>query len=224
MSELNQPDFGSSKLGRKDLKAATQILHRIGSPRLSKLQEKNINELANALGISPNEIKPMTFYEANHGASNPSKDQNNCQSCVISFAARRRGLNCVAKPYDFNNNEMCALGERFQDAWIDSKTGNILNPIIIRGKDDADIINRLKKCLDTEGEYILGFNGKDDCGHVVNVISANGSIIIHDEQISREANRYSSLASFSDIDYFELIRIDKALFNIELVKSVLSPN
>ena len=133
-------------------------------------------------------------------------------------------MNCVAKPYDFNNNEMCALGERFQDVWIDSKTGNILNPIIIRGKDDADIINRLKKCLDTEGEYILGFNGKDDCGHVVNVISVNGSIIIHDEQISREANRYSSLASFSDIDYFELIRIDKVLFNIKLVKSVLSPN
>ena len=78
--------------------------------------------------------------------------------------------------------------------------------------------------MDTEGEDILGFNGKYDCGHVVNVISVNGSLIIHDEQISREDNRYCSLASFSDIDYVELIRIDKALFNIELVKSVLSPN
>ena len=78
--------------------------------------------------------------------------------------------------------------------------------------------------MDEKGEYIHGFNGKDDCGHVVNVISVNGSLIIHDEQISREDNRYCSLASFSDIYYVELIRIDKALFNIELVMSVLSPN
>ncbi|MDE6548312.1 MAG: hypothetical protein K2L22_04875 [Muribaculaceae bacterium] len=82
----------------------------------------------------------------------------------------------------------------------------------------------MRKCLSAEGEYILGFNGKDDSGHVVNVISINGEIIIHDEQISRDANRYSSLASFSDIDYFELIKIDKALLNIELVKEVLEAN
>ncbi|MDE5585906.1 MAG: hypothetical protein K2I92_06135 [Muribaculaceae bacterium] len=224
MTELNNPEFGSAKLGRKALKDAVRILEGIGRPHLSKAQENNIKELAKALGMAAREIKPMSFSEADQGASNPSKDQNNCQSCVVSFAARRRGLDCKARPYDFGNDNMCALGERFQDAWIDSRTGDILNPIIIRGKDDEDILNRLRKCLSAEGEYILGFNGKDDSGHVVNVISINGEIIIHDEQISRNANRYSSLASFSDIDYFELIKVDKALLNVELVKEVLEAN
>lgn len=224
MAELRNPEFGSAKFGRKALKEAVKILEGIGKPRLTKVQERNIKELAKALGIDSQAIQPMSFIEADQGASNPSKDQNNCQSCAVSFAARRRGLNCKAKPYDFSNEEMCTLGERFQDAWIDSKTGNILNPIIIRGKDDVDILNRLRKCLLEEGEYILGFNGKDDSGHVVNVISINGEIVIHDEQIRRDANRYSSLSSFSDIDYFELIRIDKALLNVELVKEVLDAN
>ena len=134
MTELTNPEFGSSKLGRKALKDAVRILEVIGSPRLSKAQENNIKELAKALGIAASDIKPMSFYEADQGASNPSKDQNNCQSCVVSFAARRRGLDCKARSYDFGNDKMCALGERFQDAWIDSRTGDILNPIIIRGR------------------------------------------------------------------------------------------
>ena len=119
---------------------------------------------------------------------------------------------------------MYNLGERFQDAWLDHKTGDIINPVIIRGKNDEDILNRLRKFLSVEGEYVLGFNGKDDSGHVVNVISYAGEIIIHDEQISRDADRYSDLNSFFDIDYFEVIRIDKALLNIKIVKEVLERN
>ena len=39
MTELNNPEFGSAKLGRKALKDAVRILEGIGYPRLSKAQE-----------------------------------------------------------------------------------------------------------------------------------------------------------------------------------------
>ncbi|MDE7421625.1 MAG: hypothetical protein K2N35_15645, partial [Muribaculaceae bacterium] len=93
--------------------------------------------------------------------------------------------------------------------------------IIVKGKDDNDSISKLKKLLSQDGEYILGFNGKDGIGHVVNVITINGQIVIHDEQINKESDRYSSIDSFCDIDYFEVIKIDKAILNIDIVRHVL---
>ncbi len=222
MQEIHIPDFGSPiKLGRAAQKEAAKILVNIGGPTLSGDQIQNIRELADALGIPHNAIKPMPFIEADQGASNPTKDQNNCQSCVVSFAVRRRGLDCIAKAYDDNNAAMYNLGEQFQNAWINPKSGKILQPTIIRGKNDEDAISKLKNILSNKGEYILGFNGNDGVGHVVNVITVDGQIIIHDEQISKESDRYTNIESFNDIDYFEVIRIDKAILNIDIVKHVL---
>lgn len=222
MQVVHTPEFGSPiKLGRAAQKEAAKILVNIQKPTLSDCQVKNIYELADALGIPQNNITPMSFLDADQGASNPTKDQNNCQSCVVSFAVRRRGLNCIAKVYDERNVAMYNLGEQFQNAWINPKTGKILNPTIIRGKSDDDAISKLKNLLSKDGEYILGFNGNDGIGHVVNVITVGGQIIIHDEQISKESDRYTTIESFSDIDYFEVIKIDKAILNIDIVKHVL---
>lgn len=222
MQVIHTPDFGSPmKLGRTAQKEASKILVNVDKPILSDCQLQNICELADALGISRNDIKPMSFLDADQGASNPTRDQNNCQSCVVSFAARRRGLNCIAKAYDSCNAAMYNLGEQFQNAWINPKTGKILHPTIIRGKSDDDVISKLKILLSKEGEYILGFNGNDGIGHVVNVITIDGKIVIHDEQISKESDRYTTIDSFSDIDYFEVIKIDKAILNIDVVQHVL---
>lgn len=222
MQEIHNPDFGSPiKLGRAAQKEAAKILVNIQCPTLSDIQVQNIRELANALSIPHNNIKPMPFFDADQGASNPTKDQNNCQSCVVAFAVRRRGLNCIAKAYDESNVAMFNLGEQFQNAWINPKSGKILQPTVIKGKSDDEAILILKSCLSKDGEYVLGFNGTDGIGHVVNVITIGGQIIIHDEQISKESNRYSSIDSFNDIDYFEVIKIDNAIFNIDIVKYVL---
>ena len=222
MQEIDKPDFGAAiKLGRASNKEASKIIVNIDKPVLNDVQKQNIHRLADALGIPNSSIKPMTFIDADQGASNPTKDQDNCQSCVVSFAARRRGLNCVAKAYDYRNEAMFDLGENFQNAWINPKTGKIIQPTVIKGKDDDEAISKLKKLLSKDGEYILGFNGKDGIGHVVNVIAIKGQTIIHDEQISKESDRYGSIDSFSDIDYFEVIKIDKAILNIDIVRHVL---
>lgn len=63
------------------------------------MQKHNIRELADELGINQKEIKPMSFLNADRGASNPLKDKENCQSVVVAFEVRRRGLNVYALPY-----------------------------------------------------------------------------------------------------------------------------
>lgn len=213
------------KVGRKATKKAQSIIAEIAPPKLSISQKQNLIDLALALGISETSIHPMSFMDADQGASNPTKDQDNCQSCVVSYIARRRGLDCSARAYNAANQSMYELGENFQNAWIDGKNGKTISPMIIRGKNNDEITAKLRKALAQEGEYIVGFNNKDGLsGHVVNVINFKGQIIVHDEQICKEVDRYSDLSSFTDIDYIEIIKIDKALFNINVVKEVLTVN
>ena len=95
---------------------------------------------------------------------------------------------------------------------------------MLRGKSDDEAIAKLKKQLTVDGEYVLGINYKkrpgeeEPLGHVLSIIRKKGEVIIHDEQQSSERKRYLNIDSFENIDYFELIRIDKAILNIRLAK------
>lgn len=209
------------KLGRSATKEAMKIVENIGTPELTDIQKKNINELADALGITRKDVKPMSFLDADQGASNPTKDKENCQSVVVAFEARRRGLNCHALPYSANrNSESYALGERFQDAWINPKTNKIIEPTIIKGTNDAEIISKLKRQLGTDGRYVLGINENNGRGHLVSIERVNGRLIIKDDQI----NDFMAIDSLEDISYLEIIKIDKAILNISKIKSILGFN
>ena len=161
----------------------------------------------------------MSFLDADQGASNPTRDDENCQSVVVAFEARRRGLDCYALPYSPDHDSASyALGERFQDAWINPKTGKVTEPTTIRGNSDNEIIARVKKQIIADGRYILGINRKNGSGHVVSLEKVNGHIIIKDEQ----DNSFSKLESIDNISYLEVLRIDKSVLNIDLVKSILN--
>lgn len=216
---LDNPHYGAAmKLGRTATKEAMKIVEDIGVPELTEIQKRNIHELADALGVPRKEIKPMSFLDADQGASNPTKDKENCQSVVVAFEARRRGLNCHALPYSANrNSESYALGERFQDAWINPKTNKIIEPTIIKGTNDAEIISKLKRQLGTDGRYVLGINENNGRGHLVSIERVNGRIIIKDDQI----NDFIAIDSLEDISYLEIIKIDRAILNISKIKSIL---
>ena len=213
------PHYGSvMKLGRSAAKEAMKIVDEIGAPILSEAQKKNIRELADALGISRKNIKPMSFLDADQGASNPTRDDENCQSVVVAFEARRRGLDCYALPYSPDpDSANYALGERFQDAWINPKTNKTIEPTILKGGTDAEILAKFKKGCSSDGRYILGINYKNGDGHVVSIERTGGKLIIKDEQ----TDDYYELSSIQDITYLELIRIDKAILNVNKIKSVL---
>lgn len=228
---MKRGNYGAAmKLGRSATKEAMKIVENIGAPELTEAQKKNILELADALGAPRKGIKPMTFLDADQGASNPTKSDSNCQSVVVAFSARRRGMNCSALPYDDENKAQNYLMSRFNEAWLitDRKGQQKFAPItMLRGKSDDEAIAKLKKQLTVDGEYVLGINYKkrpgeeEPLGHVLSIIRKKGEVIIHDEQQSSERKRYLNIDSFENIDYFELIRIDKAILNIRLAKHVL---
>ena len=91
-------------------------------------------------------------------------------------------------------------------------------PTTIRGNSDNEIIARVKKQIIADGRYILGINRKNGSGHVVSLEKVNGHIIIKDEQ----DNSFSKLESIDNISYLEVLRIDKSVLNIDLVKSILN--
>lgn len=215
----NEPHYGAAmKLGRSAAKEAMKTVESIGAPSLTEAQQKNIRELADAIGIPQKGIKPMSFLDADQGASNPTKNRENCQSVVVAFEARRRGLDCYALPYsDSHDSASFALGERFQDAWINPKTGKVIEPTILKGASDSEIITKLKRQLNADGRYLLGINEKSGRGHLVSIECMKGKIIIKDEQ----QNDFILIDSLEDISYLELLRIDKSIFNIKTITSIL---
>lgn len=218
----NTPHYGAAmKLGRSATKEAMKIVDNIGAPELTEIQKQNIRELADALGIPRKEIKPMSFIDADQGASNPNDNTQNCQSVVVAFEARRRGLDCYALSYVGRvDSASYELGERFQDAWINPKNGKVIEPTIFRGKSDDEILTKLRKGCNANGRYVLGINYKDGRGHTVSIDRINGKILIKDEQL----DDFYDITSLQDISYLELIRIDKAIFNIQKITSILGFN
>ena len=186
---------------------------------MSDEQQENIRQLSVALGNNT-ELKPMSYKDANNGACNPLRDDENCQSVVVAFEVRRRGIDCYALIYSRQQQDFFHLGERFQDAFISAKSGMPIEPTLIKGKTRKGTITKLAKELRTPGRYILGIN-KGKKGHVVSIdVTENKEILIHDEQDNSDL----VLASLIDNDYFELIKIDKALLNIDRIKSILRLN
>lgn len=225
---VTKPHYGSAmKLGRSATKEAMKVVENIGALVLTDAQKKNMQELANALGIPYKDIKPMTFLDADHGISNPTKDKNNCQSVIVSFVARRRGLDCVALPFSKQNLSQVELMEKFQNAFlVKDKKGNYrpINPTVITGKTDEEIIAKARKQLSADGEYILGINyikepwEKEAQGHVANLVKKGNQIFINDEQISD----ILKLESYSKIYSFEIIKIDNLILDINKVKDILT--
>jgi hypothetical protein len=95
-------------LGRKEEHEAYVAYNKKGNSvtKLSDAQKQNRNQLAEMLGIRNEEISPFMPHETADG-QNPNKDYKNggvytinCQSCVVAYEARRRGLNVTALGYD----------------------------------------------------------------------------------------------------------------------------
>ena len=100
------------------------------------------------------------------------------------------------------------LGERFQDIWISPKTGKIPNPTIIKGETDVQIHNKIEKAMSSEGRYHIGINYNDKTGHIITAERIGDSILYYDAQ----SGKIISIASCEDIEYIELLKVDKLLF------------
>lgn len=207
------------KFGRKAERKMHSLAENIGFPILTDAQKQNVISLQAALTDISLDIKPLTYLEANSGSSNPLKDDINCQSVIIAFEARRRGLNCYALPYSEDmTSSSFKLGEDFAQAWINPRNMKTLQPTRIAGKTDKELLKKLERELSTPGRYVLGINYREN-GHLISVdVTEKGEKIFHDEQ----DDSFINPEYFESVDYFEVLRIDRAIFNIEMVKSVLT--
>lgn len=204
------------KLGRAARKHAFELYADSLPPSLSPRQTAQIRDIAKELGV---DVTPMNFNEADEGRSNIVRDASNCQSCVVVHEARLRGLNVTAVKYDESKTSATyQLGERFQDAFVNPKTGNIVEPTIIKCDNSNQIVAKLEKSISSPGRYIIGYNSHRN-GHVfIAEKFATGDIVYYDPQ----NNEFIEISSLDDATYFELLKIDKMLFNASIFRKIVS--
>jgi hypothetical protein len=198
-----------------DRKHFMELYEQEGLLSLSNIQMKNIDEIAKMKNIN---VTPMTFSEADNGKANISLDRENCQTCVAIIEARRRGLNVTSLSYTgMDNKFMYELGEKFESAYINPRNGKIATPSIVRGDNSFD---KLLMRTEQKGRYAIGINATVDgkpVGHVVYAERfSNNDICFYDPQI----NQFVDLSRIDDLEYFEVLKIDKLLLNKSLISGI----
>lgn len=142
--------------------------------------------------------EPMTRKQAGGLSSNPrfyDKDsyergyQDNCQSCVISYAMRLRGYDVEAKGWDSNNNKQRQLAKNSSLAWIDPLSGRHPKLTIIPTYNASDGIKWMRDNLDENGIYTFEFRWiQDGPGYIVILTKNNKSLSIYDPQSGKTVN------------------------------------
>lgn len=222
-----QPAYGAvgavtgTKLGRAATKAAIAAYEDKPAPTLTEDQKANIGNIAKEMGVS--NPKPMTFLEANDGKGNADFSKGgayreNCQSCVVVHEARLRGLDITALPYDGTDGSVSReLGDNWERAWICPKTGKAPQLTLIHGDTDAELFSKLDKQTQAVGRYDIGINYLDKTGHVITAERLpNGEIHFYDAQ----SGEFLNIRELAAIDDFELLKIDKLLINMKMLKAV----
>ncbi|MBR4119889.1 MAG: hypothetical protein IKK64_07430 [Bacteroidales bacterium] len=215
------PTYAGTKFGRTATKQAYQEYKDATPPILTKEQQDNINDIANELGVK---VKPMNFWEANEGRSNIYYNRggvfkDNCQCCVVVHEMRLRGIDATSVGYDYGKESIpFRLGERFQDIWINPKTGKIPQPTILRDKTDDALYIKLDKATEVRGRYHIGINGIDNTGHMITAERLeSGRLIFYDAQ----SGDFVNIKEYTKLGYLEVLKVDKLIFNKSMICKIL---
>lgn len=224
-----QPSYGAvgavtgTKLGRTATKAAIKVYEDLPAPTLTKEVQDNITAIASAMGIKT-PPKPMPFLEANEGRGNVDFSKGNqftenCQIAVAVHEARLRGLNVTSLGYDADKNSISyRLGERYQDIWEHPKTHKTPTPTTLNNTSFDTMLSKLETATKAVGRYHIGINMKYG-GHVITAERlADGRMMYYDAQ----SGTFLKIEEYAarDVEYFEVIKVDKLLLRRDLFKSV----
>lgn len=205
-------------------------------------KRKNLMSLADELDISVG--KPMTHEQADFGLSNPhfngshsSPYSFNCQSCVVAYEARRRGLDVAAMPnFSVAGTAAVRLSQNGGLAWINPLTGEHAKVIIAASPQwkggkivpatYTQIVKGVKEATQDEGRYFISLAWKESrgrSGHIFCVEKLkDGTYLSFDPQSgkSRVLNDYLKRASGSRA--ISVIRVDDKQFDVGIVGKVLT--
>ena len=99
-------------------------------------------------------------------------------------------------------------------AWINPKTGIAPSPIIIKG--DA-LLSKAERQMQVVGRYHVGISYDVDNGHIIVVDRLqNGKLVLYDQQ----NGNLVSLNEFNNVEYLEILKIDKLLMRKNFITSI----
>lgn len=225
----------------------------ISTTKSVKIKEENA-ALPNAIaGVKRGE--PMSEKEANEGRPNPNYGSGyeykvNCQSCVVTYEARRRGYNVETMPnFQDEDSTICKLSHDTRWAWIDPITKK--EPQFIPHP-SAKNVKAYMKWLDIAVEsgkrYTLQvvWKGKELTGHIVHIRrNSDNKLEIYDPQVgdiysygfltdTRTGKTYKTGKDM--VEWFlkkvrftsygrwcgpELLRVDDKEFNMAVVNEIM---
>ena len=212
-----------TKLGRTATKAAIKAYKDLPAPTLTQEVRNNTSAIASDMGIKT-PTKPMSFLEANEGRGNVDfgngkQFTENCQIAVAVHEARLRGLNVTSLGYNADKNSISyRLGERYQDIWEHPKTHKPPTPTTLHNANFKTMLSKVETATKAVGRYHIGINMKYG-GHVITAERlADGRMIYYDAQ----SGTFLKIEEYAarDVEYFEVIKVDKLLLRRDLFKSV----
>nr|DAM65259.1 MAG TPA: Papain fold toxin 1, glutamine deamidase [Caudoviricetes sp.] len=212
-----------TKLGRTATRAAFKVYENLPAPTLTQEVRDNATAIAADMGIKT-PPKPMPFLEANEGRGNVDFSKGNqftenCQIAVAVHEARLRGLNVTSLGYDADKNSISyRLGERYQDIWEHPKTHKTPTPTTLNNTSFDTMLSKLETATKAVGRYHIGINMKYG-GHVITAERlADGRMMYYDAQ----SGTFLKIEEYAarDVEYFEVIKVDKLLLRRDLFKSV----
>ena len=215
---------GGQHLGCKEEKEA-YIAHNKKGNSVTTLTDKQIenrNQLAEMLGIRKEKILPFMPHE-DADAKNPNKNykigtpfDNNCQSCVVAYEARRRGLNVTALGYVNSNDSVSfKLSKDQRLAWEKG------TPTILNSNKEKITMKALNNATQQQGRYFVGWDNTKADGHIIIAERMKDkSLVFYDPQIGEYINPNLVIASSIGMD-FSIMRVDNLTFNTKIVSQIL---
>ena len=185
----------------------------------------------------------MSFYEANNKNVNPnyrkSKEYGiNCQSCVLTMEARRRGYDVEALPFPSNEIQKL-ISKDARLAWVDARTGNHPEYFYnkkIKNVDDClswldDIVKPGERYVfqhDTKGtlfdKHIVSLE-RDNITHELFFYDPQSGSILKGKQLVNYINRHVAFeSSFIENAIYtnpQILRVDNMDFNVTAVNHVM---
>ena len=210
-----------TKLGRTASREAFKEYENEKPTVLTKEQQVQITEIAREIGCA--KPRPMSFLEADEGRANVNFGKGtafseNCQCCVAIHEARLRGLNITAIGYSDSNDSITKLlGDKFQNIWVNAKSGKIPQVTILKANTEETLFDKLNKSTESKGRYHVGINFRDNTGHVITAERLeSGKLLFYDAQ----SGIFLNIREYTNLESLEVLKVDKLLFNKELLKAI----
>ena len=195
--------------------------------------------------------KPMAHEQADSGNVNPHFGEAvgysiNCQSCVVTYEARRRGYDVEVVPNDKSHPNCEALSRDTLRAYKDPATGekpqylyNSRFTLSSLWTDEVPNAKRFEKRLQEDiqegGRYELGFawKGARNSGHIVMLGKDKQGLFIYDPQCDErytgaQFSHYLTRIKYTVTSYGykyytwpEVLRVDDKEFDIDFIEGVL---